>query len=102
MQVDSKPWYLSISLWGVMITLMAAGFGALGMNIGPDTTQAAIDIVPKAVEAIQLKNWIELISLIVGLAGTIMTSVGRTAAVQPIHFLTPFKTSIDHLVKPAS
>lgn len=98
MEVQSKPWYESITIWGVLITLVAAALGYMGMNIGPDTTQAAIDIVPKAIEAIKLKDWVELISLIVGLVGSAMATTGRNQAAQPVHFFKPFSVNVDHLV----
>ncbi len=101
MEVQSKPWYESITTWGIVITILSAILSAFGITVGPDTQQAAIDIVPKAVEAIGTKNWIELISVLVGFVGIIITGVGRTQAAQPIHFMKPFTVKVDHLVQKA-
>lgn len=98
MEVQSKPWYESVTTWGIVITVLSAILSAFGMSVGPDTQQAAIDIVPKAVEAIKTKDWIEFISLLVGFVGIVITGVGRNQAAQPIHFIKPFATKIDHLV----
>lgn len=102
MEIQSKPFYESITIWGVLITLVAAILGYMGMNIGPDTTQAAIDIVPKAIEAIKVKDWVEFISLIIGLVGSAMATTGRNQAAQPVHFFKPFSVKIDHLVSKAA
>lgn len=101
MEVQSKPWYESITTWGIVITVLSGILSMFGVTIGPDTQQSAIDIVPKAVEAIHTKNWVELISTIVAFVGVVITCVGRTQAAQPIHFTTPFKVKVDHLVEKA-
>lgn len=101
MEVQSKPWYESITTWGIVITVLSGILSMFGVTIGPDTQQSAIDIVPKAVEAIHTKNWVELISTIVAFVGVVITGVGRTQAAQPIHFTTPFKVKVDHLVEKA-
>jgi Na+(H+)/acetate symporter ActP len=101
MEVQSKPWYESVTTWGIVITILSAILSAFGISVGPDTQQAAIDIVPKAVEAIKTKDWIEFISIAVGFVGVVITTVGRTQAAQPIHFMSPFKVKVDHLVEKA-
>lgn len=101
MEVQSKPFYESVTFWGLVVTVLAAVLSVFGVTIGPDTQQSAIDIVPKAVEAIHTKNWVELISTIVAFVGVVITGVGRTQAAQPIHFSTPFKVKVDHLVEKA-
>lgn len=101
MEVQSKPWYESVTTWGIVITILSALVSVFGITIGPDTQQAAIDIVPRAVEAINTKNWVELISILVGLVGVVITTVGRSQAAQPIHFMKPFRTKVDHIVEKA-
>lgn len=101
MEVQSKPWYESVSIWGIVITILSGILSVFGINIGPDTQQAAIDIVPKAVEAIKTKDWVESISILVGFVGVIITAVGRNQAAQPVHFMKPFKVKVDHLVEKA-
>lgn len=101
MEVQSKPFYESVTFWGLVVTVLAAVLSVFGITIGPDTQQAAIDIVPKAVEAIKTKDWIEFISILVSFVGVIITAVGRNQAAQPVHFMKPFKVKVDHLVEKA-
>lgn len=56
MEVKSKSWLESVTVWGVIISAVAG---------------------------------------ILGLFGIIMTAVGRTQAVQPVHFLTPFTVKVE-------
>lgn len=100
MEVKSKPFWESVSMWGVLITIVAGIGQVIGLNISPDTTQAAIDIVPKAVEAINTKDWIGAINLLVGFVGVVMTTFGRNQAVQPVHFVAPFTVPAEGVVTP--
>jgi hypothetical protein len=98
MEVQSKPWYESVTTWGLVVTVLAGVLSMFGIAIGPDTQQSAVDFIPKAIEALSTKNWVEFISVLVGFVGVIITGVGRTQAAQPIHFFKPFATKVDHLV----
>lgn len=98
MEVQSKPWYESVTTWGIVITLLSGVLSAFGISIGPDTQQAATDAIPRAVEALRMKDWVEFSSILVGLLGVVITTFGRNQAVQPVHFMKPFSARVDPAV----
>lgn len=95
MEVKSKPWYESITVWGVIITTISGILGLIGITIGPDTQQQAIDIVPKAVEALARKDWVAAINSVITFVGIVMAAMGRNQAVQPVHFVKSFTVAVE-------
>lgn len=95
MEVKSKPWWESVTVWGVVITAISGILGLFGLAIGPETQQQAIDIVPKAVEALARKDWVAAINAAITFVGVVMTAVGRNQAVQPVHFVKPFTVKVE-------
>lgn len=95
MEVKSKIWYESVTVWGVVITTLAGILSLFGIAIGPDSQQQAIDIVPKAVEAMMRKDWVAAINAAITFVGIVMTAFGRNQAVQPVHFVKPFTVAVE-------
>ena len=90
MEVQSKPWYESVTIWGVVVTMLSALLGMAGFAISTDTSAAVTNQIPGLIEAISTKNWMSLVSILVALLGTLITTVGRVQGTQPVHFMKPF------------
>jgi hypothetical protein len=90
MEVQSKPWYESVTIWGVVVTMLSALLGVVGYSISTETTAAVTNQIPGLIEAISNKNWVSLASILIALVGSLITTVGRMQGTQPVHFVKPF------------
>lgn len=66
--VDEKPWYLSKTIWGSLISVAAAFTGMIGMSLDPATQGEIADALVQ----------------IVGAAGALLAIYGRLRATDVI------------------
>jgi len=59
-----KPWWKSKGVWGGVITVLAAGAGAMGIDVGPDAQDQAV----------------KHITTLVGAGGGLFALIGRLMA----------------------
>lgn len=97
MQQTSKPWYESITVWGVAVALLATIGQFVGFSISADVQAQAVDAASKLATAIATKDWVTVISGVGQTAGLVMALFGRNQASQPVHFLAPFRAAADGL-----
>lgn len=65
---DSKPWYLSKTIWGSLIAMLAGIGSAFGLDL---------DVPSQA-------NLVDAILKLVSVAGSLLAVYGRFAATRPI------------------
>jgi hypothetical protein len=47
--VDTKPWYLSRTIWAALVTVAAALCGLFGLPMIEEDTEALVDLILQAV-----------------------------------------------------
>lgn len=90
LQVTSKPWYESISIWGAAVGIVGTALGFFNIILTPEVQAVVVDGAVKVAAGITAKDWGAVLSGIVALGGAIMSIVGRKQADQPVHFIAPF------------
>lgn len=93
--VKSKPWYESVTVWGVGIALLGTVGQFVGYTISPEIQSQAAEALSNVAAAVAAKDWVTLTSAVGQLAGIAMALFGRNQAVQPVHFVQSFTTPVE-------
>lgn len=49
---DTKPWYLSRTIWAALVTILAAGLGLLGVSLADVDQSALVEALLQSVTAV--------------------------------------------------
>lgn len=49
---DTKPWYLSRTIWAALVTILTAGLGLLGVSLADVDQNTLVDALLQAVTAV--------------------------------------------------
>jgi len=100
-EINSKPWYESLSIWGNVLTAVATVLAFFNIIIPQDTAATAASAVTQIATAWSTKDYGGILTGLIALFGVVMSVTGRTQAVQPVHLFTPFTVAPEG-VKPAT
>lgn len=49
---DTKPWYLSRTIWAALVTILTAGIGLFGVSLGEVDQSALVEALLQSVTAV--------------------------------------------------
>lgn len=90
MEVQSKPWYESIGIWGAIVGILGTILSFFNITIAPDVQSSIVDGVTQVATGIAAKDYGAILTGVMALVGSIVSVVGRKQADQPVHFWQPY------------
>jgi uncharacterized membrane protein len=98
MEMKSKSWLESVTSIGGILAVLASGLGLFGITIPPETVTAVGDAVNQGWVAWQAKDYVGVISGVIGLGSAVLVFLGRYQGEQRIHFATPYTYKVPETV----
>ncbi|NJM10628.1 MAG: hypothetical protein HC889_00745 [Synechococcaceae cyanobacterium SM1_2_3] len=100
--VTSKPWFESLTIWGVVSSVLATVLGLVNIVVTPEVQAQLAEGAANVASGLSAKDWGAVLTGVMGLFSAIMVVLGRKQADQPVHFVTPFTVQAAPIVAIAS
>ena len=71
--METKHWYLSKTIWGSVLMLLALIMGQFGLTFTPDEQASAVDLIVGSTDAV-----LALVGFVLTIVGRIKASTGLT------------------------
>lgn len=90
MEVNSKPWYESLTIWGTIVGVLGTILGFFNVVFPADAQSQAATAITNIAVAWSAKDYGAVLTGVMSLVGLGIAFVGRLQGQQPVHLLKAY------------